>query len=246
MDIKTQEHQRWLDEMKEKSKKKQESFMNNISKRLGHARLNEAPKHPFRGAPDFWQEMSWNKQDRIDKFTENFKAVGGHVASCKDIAEVAQFIADKAQEMGAQRILRQDQALLSELGLEQKLQGVITEVWNQDAEKNWIQEAAQADFGIVQADYAVAYTGSVVATSAKHKGRSVSLLPTVLFLIIPTSILATTLGEVLTTFDERGRADLPAGIHFISGPSRSSDIENDLTIGVHGPGVVFAVLLEDE
>ena len=43
--------------------------------------------------------------------------------------------------------------------------------------------------------------------------------------------------------DEQGREELPAGVHFISGPSRSSDIENDLTIGVHGPGIVYAIIL---
>jgi L-lactate dehydrogenase complex protein LldG len=61
--------------------------------------------------------------------------------------------------------------------------------------------------------------------------------------ILPVERLQTRLGEVMIRFDASGRESLPAGIHFISGPSRSSDIENDLTIGVHGPGVVYALLV---
>lgn len=89
----------------------------------------------------------------------------------------------------------------------------------------------------------MAYTGSVVVLSAKEKGRSVSLLPTVLFIVIPVERLKTRLGEVLVGLDEAGREALPAGVHFITGPSRSSDIENDLTIGVHGPGIVYALIV---
>lgn len=70
-----------------------------------------------------------------------------------------------------------------------------------------------------------------------------SLLPTVLIIIIPVDRLYTRLGETLDRFDEAGRENLPAGIHFISGPSRSSDIENDLTIGVHGPGIVYGLIM---
>jgi L-lactate dehydrogenase complex protein LldG len=36
---------------------------------------------------------------------------------------------------------------------------------------------------------------------------------------------------------------LPSALHVITGPSRTSDIENDLTIGVHGPASVVVILL---
>jgi len=62
--------------------------------------------------------------------------------------------------------------------------------------------------------------------------------------IIPVERMVTRLGEILVQFDQAGREQLPAGIHFISGPSRSADIENDLTIGVHGPGIVYALLVD--
>jgi L-lactate dehydrogenase complex protein LldG len=145
--------------------------------------------------------------------------------------------------MQAKYVIRQNQPELAALGLEQELPDVSMSVWNNDPEEHWKARAAEADFGIVVADYAAAYTGSITVLSASHKGRSVSLLPTVLMAIVPIDRLKTRLGEILIDFDEAGRDKLPAGIHFISGPSRSADIENDLTIGVHGPGIVFALLV---
>ncbi|CAM4241970.1 L-lactate dehydrogenase complex protein LldG [Paenibacillus endophyticus] len=237
-------HKQWLEELEAESKVKQEQFMNDIASKLRHPRMYDKPNHPFRGAPDFWNAFEWSEEERIQAFTDNFLSVGGHVARLGSMDEVKSFIVQKAEEMSAKYVIRQNQPELDALGLESALTGSSVSVWNTDDEQYWRARAAEADFGIVIADHAVAYTGSVTVLSAPNKGRSVSLLPTVLIIIIPIERLKTRLGEVLVTFDEAGREQLPAGIHFISGPSRSSDIENDLTIGVHGPGIVYALLVE--
>lgn len=236
-------HKQWLEKLEAESRAKQELFMNGIAAKLRHPRMTEQPQHPYRGAPDFWKAFEWTEEERIQEFTDNFLSVGGHVARLQTMDEAKQFIVQKAGEMGAKYVVRQNQPELDALDLEGALTDSQVSVWNTDPEQYWRARAAEADFGIVIADHAVAYTGSVTVLSAENKGRSVSLLPTVLMIIIPVERLKTRLGEVLVTFDQAGREQLPAGIHFISGPSRSSDIENDLTIGVHGPGIVYALLV---
>ncbi|MFC5701126.1 lactate utilization protein C [Cohnella faecalis] len=239
-----QEHRDWLAQMEERSKTKQKTFIDGISAKLKRPRVATAPAHPFRGAPEFWKQFDWSTDEKIERFSANFRAAGGHVAKLPDMKAVTGFIAEKAKELGAKYVVRQDQPELAALGLEAELpQGSSLSVWNTDAEEHWKARAAEADFGVVIADYAAAYTGSITVLSAKNKGRSVSLLPTVLFAIIPVERLKTRLGEILPDFDAMGRESLPAGIHFISGPSRSADIENDLTIGVHGPGVVYCLIV---
>jgi len=232
-----------LAQLERESRAKQASFMDGISKKLGRPRAAEPPRHPFRGAPEYWAAFALPIEQRISLFMDNFASVGGHAVRVGDDEEASAFIADKAREMEARIVLRQDEAALEALGLESALPEAQVLAWNTDAELSWKARAAEADFGVVQADYAVAYTGSVTVLSDKRKGRSVSLLPTVLFVLLPVDRLHTRLGEVLSRFDAAGREELPAGIHFISGPSRSADIENDLTIGVHGPGVVYAIVV---
>ncbi|PRX73478.1 L-lactate dehydrogenase complex protein LldG [Cohnella sp. SGD-V74] len=235
--------EQWLKEMEEKSRAKQLKFIGHISSKLRRPMVNEAPKHPFRGAPDFWNAYEWTEQERIERFTENFKSVGGHVERLSSMEDVQRFITDKANELDAKYIIRQNEPGLAALGLEERLPEAKISVWNTDTEENWKARSAEADIGVVLVDHAAAYTSSMVVLSSKDKGRSVSLLPTVLIAIIPLDRLKTRLGEVMEKFDAAGRENLPAGIHFISGPSRSSDIENDLTIGVHGPGIVYALLV---
>ncbi|MBM7564161.1 LutC/YkgG family protein [Paenibacillus sacheonensis] len=240
---KTDEHQAWLAELEAKSRAKQVGFINGISGKLRRPRSAEPPAHPFRGAPEFWNEFEWPIDERVEKFRANFKAAGGHSERLATMEDARAFIASKAEEMSAKYVIRQNQPELNALGLEEAIPDASFSVWNSDAEEHWKARAAEADFGIVVADYAAAYTGSVTVLSSKDKGRSVSLLPTVLMVIIPIERLHTRLGQILVNFDQAGRENLPAGIHFISGPSRSADIENDLTIGVHGPGVVYTLIV---
>ncbi|MFC4778657.1 lactate utilization protein C [Paenibacillus sp. GCM10023252] len=244
-DPSVKQHGEWLAKLEETSRTKQQAFMNGIAEKLRRPRQLEAPEHPYRGAPDFWQSFEWTLDEKIEQFTSNFVSVGGHVARLADWNEVRGFIASKAEEMGARYVIRQNQSELDGLELESALPEVEVSVWNEGGGTSidWKARAAEADFGIVVADHAAAYTGSVTVLSSKDKGRSVSLLPTVLIIIVPIERLVTRLGEILAPLDEGGREKLPAGVHFITGPSRSSDIENDLTIGVHGPGIVYALLV---
>lgn len=237
-------HQQWLSQLEGESRSKQEGFMNDIAQKLKRNRVIEKPLHPFRGAPDFWNEFEWKEEERTAKFIDNFKAVGGHAVQFKSMEDAKQFILETANNLAAKYIIHQNQLELQELDLPSFLPDAKISVWNTVTEELWKARAAEADMGIVIADYAVAYTGSLVLLSSKEKGRSVSLLPTVLMVVIPKDKIKTKLGEVLSYFDQTERDDMPAGIHFVSGPSRSADIENDLTIGVHGPGIVYALIVD--
>ncbi|RKP56861.1 lactate utilization protein C [Cohnella endophytica] len=248
MDTNAKTHQQWLQEMEAESRSKQTRFINGISEKLRRPMVSEPPRHPYRGAPDFWNAYEWSEEERIENFTSNFKSAGGHVERLATMDDAKRFITEKARSLSAKYVIRNKQPELDALKLESELPDARVSVWNEETTAGegplyWKARAAEADIGIVMADYAAAYTGSITVRSSKDKGRSVSLLPTVLIAIIPLERLKTRLGEIMVHFDEGGRENLPAGIHFISGPSRSADIENDLTIGVHGPGVVYALIV---
>lgn len=233
----------WLIELEQRSLQSQQTFIDHISSRLGRTRNTEPPVHPFRGAPDFWQEWTWDEQERRERFVAHFEEVGGHVVAVQDMEAAGQWITKFATEFEARQMLRQQLPELEALRLEEQLPEVQIAAWNDTPETDWRAIAAGADIGIVMADGAAAYTGTVMVQSSAEQGRSVSLLPTVCIVLLPKERLHTRLGELLLPLDERGREGLPAGVHFISGPSRSSDIEHELTIGVHGPGIVYTLLI---
>ncbi|OLN29715.1 LutC/YkgG family protein [Desulfosporosinus metallidurans] len=103
--------------------------------------------------------------------------------------------------------------------------------------------AAQAELGITGADWGIALSGTVVINSNPQRGRAVSLLPPRHLTFIEASKLRDNLGEVLE--EVSASESQPSAIELITGPSRTSDIEMDLSIGVHGPVDVYVVVVED-
>lgn len=96
-----------------------------------------------------------------------------------------------------------------------------------------------AALGISMARAAVAETGSLVLDA--RDGRRTQLLPPVHVVLVRTSTVYRTLVEALAGM----RADLPSALCLHSGPSKSADIGQILVKGVHGPGRVVALVLEE-
>jgi L-lactate dehydrogenase complex protein LldF len=222
----------------------QRAMLGHIARKLGRPLLEAPAGRALRGAPDFWQAYALPDEERRERFAETFRAAGGHVVSVPDLHAASRYIAEQAAARGASRLLLQDAPELTDgLALERAMPGAGLRVWNRDPDTDWIAEAAAADAGVVLADGAAAYTGTVALLSSTGRGRAVSLLPPVLFVVLPADRIRTRLGEMFEDFDQGGRSAMPAGVHLVSGPSRSADIENDLTIGVHGPGDVHVIIV---
>ena len=105
-------------------------------------------------------------------------------------------------------------------------------------------------FGLTGVEAAFAATGSVLVASGKGKSRVASLLPLRHIALIPFSRLYRTVEEWLEERREAGNLaetlrERAAAWHMITGPSKSADIEMNLTLGVHGPKYVHAILFAD-
>jgi L-lactate dehydrogenase complex protein LldG len=100
------------------------------------------------------------------------------------------------------------------------------------------------DAGIVEADYAIAPTGTVVLIGQPSRPRSLSLLPPINIVLLRTGRILPDLAAVLRAVGPQTMADHP--MVMVTGPSRTADIEKRIVIGVHGPKELYVVLIPDD
>ena len=98
----------------------------------------------------------------------------------------------------------------------------------------------KSDVGVTSAQAGIAETGTLVLDSSVDRNRLVSLVPPVHIAILDASRIYTTLGETLAAL--QSGAELSPAITFITGPSRTADIELTLAIGVHGPQELYVII----
>jgi L-lactate dehydrogenase complex protein LldG len=100
------------------------------------------------------------------------------------------------------------------------------------------------DEAVVEADYAIAETGTVVLDSADEKLRLATCLAEKLTVLVENSRVKEKLEDIVDFLEERSRKE-NGYIAFITGASRTADIERVLTIGVHGPREMQVIIVED-
>jgi L-lactate utilization protein LutC len=194
-------------------------------------------------------------------FCRALESVGGRCAVVRDAREAANVIRELIKRTNARRVAVSDSTLVrsvvgliesdakssQENGAKAAKDSVVKSSENIGAE--FVENAPSSalfncDIGVTSAQWAVAETGTLVLESDAERHRLASLVPPVHVALIESNQVRRSLGEVLAALRERGRDGLSRAVTFITGQSRTSDIELTLAVGVHGPGELHVIIIE--
>jgi L-lactate dehydrogenase complex protein LldG len=202
-----------------------------------HDALTPPPK-PARRAPP---APSPKPPDVRALFTERLEAVGAQWTVVRGEAEAARAVARILTGAGARCVVGSDAPLVRRL-----LPAMGDAFAPKSIDGLSRDELFACDAGVTTAQWGIAETGTLVLESACEQNRLLSLVPPVHIALLPVGRICHSLGEALERVRHADAAtDLASrAITLITGPSRTSDIELTLTIGVHGPQAVHVVILE--
>ena len=176
----------------------------------------------------------------VEIFCVRLESVGGHCTVVHDEREAAraltQIISELQSRVPAKRIALSDAPLVSELA-----RGLAVEELQICPP---VSELFSYDVGVTMAQAAIAETGTLVLESEKERHRLVSLLPPVHVAIIRSDDICLTIGDALKQLRGDEKEKMSRAITFITGPSRTADIELTLTVGVHGPKELYVIIVD--
>lgn len=195
------------------------------------AAMREAPTMP---APAHDERIIRSKIDEplADHFAERAEEAGMHVARITREA-LSDRISSLLQSAGAGPILLEP-ALAKERPELGQLAGCVMSPTE--------EELFSAAAGIVSAEAGIAETGTIVRSGGPDRPRGFALAPMVVIVILPESRIVADLYDRLT---EQDPLRMPSELVLITGPSKTADIGMKLVTGIHGPGVVHVVMIED-
>jgi L-lactate dehydrogenase complex protein LldG len=178
--------------------------------------------------------VTLDRDSLVAMFRENLEAVGGKVSVVNDITEASAIISGIVGT--EKKVAVSDDSIVQQLG-----EGIADHA---DVFTNVSgAELFDFDFGITGAQWGIAETGTLVLESGKERNRLASLVPPVHIAVIEAKNIRQRMSEVLTLVSE---SELSRAVTFITGPSRTSDIELTLAIGVHGPAELHVILIDNK
>jgi len=125
---------------------------------------------------------------------------------------------------------------LADWGVAESLEALGVEIVLAQADKHLV---AACELGVTGVDAALPETGTLQLLSSPERPRVVSLLPRVHLAIFTPAVLRGDLHQAFAAAKDAGYSV------FVTGPSRTSDIELTLTLGVHGPKSLYAWLINE-
>ena len=184
--------------------------------------------------------------DLQTRFVAALSAAGGHPIEAADEASAAEKIAALLRSIGARSAaigggITTDSAPIATRLAEGGCEIMTIRGKDGPAVAALKQRLSKIDAGIVEADYAIAATGTLAVIGAPARPRSLSLIPPTNIVLLSAARILPNLAALLAAVGPETIASHPMVL--VTGPSRTADIEKRIVIGVHGPKELYVVIV---
>jgi L-lactate dehydrogenase complex protein LldG len=177
----------------------------------------------------------------FDEFALRVTTVGAELHHVKTFAEARKVLLDLIKYTKIKKVVAVDGPLQRAAGIDEALRTMGVETYNDTV--GIAAHAETADMGISGVEFGIAESGSVCADAYSVESRLVSTLPPIHVAFLSSANIVPGIEEamyIISQVYDRGY------ISFITGPSRTADIERVLTIGVHGPSRLIIIAIDEQ
>ena len=172
-----------------------------------------------------------SQEEQMALFAKQSDLLRTEFVTCADVRAAAAHVAGLAATHGWKKLAFHPGALTGAL-----VPHLPADLEQMRVEEGYDKLALEAcDAGITECEFLVAQTGSVCVTARSSGGRVLSVLPPHHLVIASRDQLVADLSSAYQGLNAKYGSALPSFISFISGPSRTGDIERILVLGAHGP-----------
>jgi L-lactate dehydrogenase complex protein LldG len=226
--------------------------------------------------PSFaFRSVAQTREEITNRFCTELERIGGRVLRVDSPEAIKEYLDGLIPKDAPAFIAVSDAAALSRIGLRDRLiaSGVsVTGTLKEFAQSGAFEPESPAragdaslmesykqalmgvQIGVTTADYGIADTGTLVLVSQKRdvdlreQHRLISLVPPAHVCLIDLSRIVASLADLIKlTHDEfYSGQNPPLAMTFITGPSRTADIELTLALGVHGPRELHVLLYQSD
>jgi L-lactate dehydrogenase complex protein LldG len=180
------------------------------------------------------------QQHAMEILKARAEAVQVVVTEISDLAQAWRYAVELTQKQGGAAIAAPGWEAQSQAALEQECARAGLRLYRQQLR----EQADGFHTGLTRADWGIAATGTLVLDSTSEDLRLATMLCETHVAVLPRSRLKPD-SQALEAELERLMGEPPRYLAFITGASRTADIERVLTLGVHGPLELHLLILED-
>ncbi|EIW20462.1 MULTISPECIES: LutC/YkgG family protein [Pelosinus] len=176
----------------------------------------------------------------FEEFAMRAQNVAAKVFRVKTAAEAQSVIVEIIKSSEAKKVVATPE-VVSPLDLPAILKSMNLDLYTEQSDIR--THADTSDIGIACVEFGIAETGSVCEDGLAIEQRLITTLPPISIVVMNSANVVPTITAAFETISkvfDRGY------ISFITGPSRTSDIERVLTIGVHGPSQLVIIAIDEE